>query len=828
MKPLSKKSHFVLILLVLQSVLSAEPAAITVHIDQPGVKISSLLYGIFFEEINRAGDGGLYAEMIQNRSFEDDTTPIAWTLVQSPGSEGGIALDQQSSLNKNNPTSLRLEIKKTDGGRVGVANDGFKGAPQRPPEQREKWKLQFDQAVKESHSGISVETGKAYDFSFYARSAKGFAGPLTISIEKQDGTVLATHSIEKVAEQWNKTEGTLTAKASDSNARLVISSTQTGIVWLDMVSLFPKESFKGRANGVRVDLARMIANMHPGFIRFPGGCFVEGDTLENATRWKKTIGDIAERPGHYNLWGYRSTDGLGFHEYLQFCEDIGAEPLFVINCGIAHHGVATGDKMDEFVQDALDAIEYANGPVESQWGAMRAKAGHPLPFNLRYMEIGNENGGGAYYERFALMHDAIKKLHPEMQLIACVWHGMPTNRPLDLIDEHYYRSPEWFESNATLYDSYDRKGPKIYIGEYAVTAKLWAGKLAAALGEAAFMTGMERNGDIVAMGSYAPLLELDGWKTWTPNAIVFDNSRSFGIPSYYVQALFAANRADVVLPLELKAPENEAPKFSGPVGIGTRGGGSAEFKDIKVTQETKTLFEANFSDGQSLPKCAGGECKVQGGALVVIGKKTSDANVFFGDKSWSNYTFSLKARKVSGQEGLMVLFANNDGRLIWNVGGWANTAHGLEMPKINVTRVPAKIQIPGSIKLGQWYDVRVELKGASVKCYLDGALVQEAIRPPVPSMFAVAGLKESAGEIILKVVNTSNEPRTTTIAMQGSKEILPEAEGIVMAADDPMASNSFENPENVVPKARRISGVASRFEHAFPANSITVIRAKVK
>ena len=322
------------------------------------------------------------------------------------------------------------------------------------------------------------------------------------------------------------------------------------MLWLDVVSLFPEETYQGHA--CRTDLAQMLKDMQPAFVRFPGGCYVEGDELANAFRWKRTIGDVAERPGHWNLWGYRSNDGLGYLEYLQLCEDLGTEPLFVINCGMAHKDVVPMEQMPEFVQDALDAIEYANGDAgTTKWGKLRAEHGHPAPFGMKYIEIGNENGGPAYDERYALFYDAIKAKYPDINIVA----NVPTRqRPTEILDEHYYSLPEFFMSNAFRYDTYDRNGSHIYVGEYAVTQNAGQGNLRAAIGEAAFMTGMERNADVVVMSSYAPLFVNPGWRRWNPNAIVFDASRSYGTPSYHVQAMFAQHRPDVILPLELKSP----------------------------------------------------------------------------------------------------------------------------------------------------------------------------------------------------------------------------------------------------------------------------------
>ena len=330
----------------------AEPtASMTIHVDQPGISVSPLLYGIFFEEINRAGDGGLYAEMVQNRAFEDDPgKPVAWSLVRRGEAVGNITLDKAQPLNNHTPASLRLEVVDPKSGCVGAASEGFQG--------------------------IAVQQGGQYRLSFYARCSNGSRGLATASLETPGGEVLAVQEVTGITPEWQQFRCTLKAVKADSSARLVIGSSATGVLWLDVVSLFPQQTYQGHA--CRTDLAQMLKDMKPAFVRFPGGCYVEGDELANAFRWKDTIGDVAKRPGHWNLWGYRSNDGLGYLEYLQLCQDLGTEPLFVINCGMAHKDVVPLERMQEFVQDALDAIEYANGDAGStKWGKLRAEHGHP-------------------------------------------------------------------------------------------------------------------------------------------------------------------------------------------------------------------------------------------------------------------------------------------------------------------------------------------------------------------------------------------------------------------------------------------------------------------
>jgi hypothetical protein len=484
------------------------PAKLTVQTDNPGHAVSPMLYGVFFEEINRAGDGGLYAEMIQNRSFEDsEKDPTAWTI--EAGDAAVVEIDRSHPMKADqrfNPSTLHVRLAA--GGAARIGNEGFKG--------------------------MSVRNQRTYQFSLMLR---GGVEEMTASLRSRDNKLISNVLKLEKSDDWKKLDQRFSATADDANARLVIECKGTGEFWLDMVSLFPRPRWNGMP--LRADLAGMVDELRPAFMRFPGGCWVEGETLAGAYRWKETIGDVANRRTQYNLWKYTSTHGLGFHEYLQLAESLGAEPLFVINCGMSHKEVAPMSDMQPYVQDALDAIEYANGPEDSKWGALRAKNGHKTPFRLKYMQIGNENGGKEYNERYALLYDAIKKQYPEIRLIANLWHGKPTSRPIEILDEHYYNNPDFFIANADRYDKYDRKGEKIYVGEYAVTRDAGQGNLMAALGEAAFMTGLERNSDVVVMASYAPLFANVHYKAWNPDMICFDASRAYGTPSYYVQQMFA-------------------------------------------------------------------------------------------------------------------------------------------------------------------------------------------------------------------------------------------------------------------------------------------------
>lgn len=780
--------------LISPAVAQNQTGRLSVDLDKPGIKVSPLLYGIFFEEINRAGEGGIYAEMIQNRSFEDADSPASWKAHDAT-----IALDKSVPLNAKNPTSLRVEAAQ--GG--GVFNGGF----------ARDWQTRNDPGR------IAVEQGRKYDLSFYARSQTPVT--LTVSLQGANRKTLASQKVSGVGAGWKQHSVTFSPKETDSYSRLAISSEQAGTFWLDMVSLFPRDTWKGRKNGLRADLMEKIAAMKPAFVRFPGGCFVEGFGIENRVQWKKTIGDIAERPGHMNRnWGYYSSDGLGQHEYLQMCEDLGAEPVFVINCGIGHDAgrmyVVPMAEMQPFVQDALDAIEYANGPVTSQWGALRAKNGHPAPFNLKMMEIGNENGGPDYHERYALIHDAIKAKYPELQLIAN--EPVPTRTP-DMVDPHHYGDFASFLSQITRFDSYERSSPKIYFGEYAQTEDAGAGTLQAALGEAAFMTGLERNGDVVKMASYAPLLCNPEWRGWNPNAILFDQSSVYGTPSYWVQAMFATHRGDQILPTDLEVAMAAPPAIEGRIGVGTWGT-QAEFKDIKVVKGGQTLYESDFSKGTQGWRTPRGQWTAENGVL----RQTGDGNgtlALVGDRDWRDYTLTLKARKISGSEGFLITFgARNEEKSWWNLGGWGNTGHGVESSGLNGQRADGKIET------GRWYDIKIELQGTKANFYLDGKLVHSLGREPLRTFAAVAGRDLKTGETIVKFVNASEEPRTINLELRGGKAGKISGRAWVLTSAGARDENSFGSPTRIAPREEPFAAEAPNFTRAFPANSVTILRWK--
>ena len=775
--------------------LMAAESSIAVSVDKPGAKVSPLLWGIFFEDINLSTDGGLYAELVRNRSFEDSDKPDHWTAVGSGSARVELSVDAVKPLSAKNPHALKVAILDPGVARAGVANCGY-------------W-------------GMSLKKGETYNLSLRARSDGAFKGPLTVTLESTDSVPYAQARVKGLTAEWQSFALSLKAGATDPKARLVISADQAGAFWLDCVTLFPKDTWKG--HGFRKDVAQMLADLKPAFMRFPGGCWVEGNTMKESYRWKETIGDIFERRSQYNLWGYTATHGMGYHEYLQLCEDLGAEPLFCINVGMSHRENVPMEQMGEYVQDALDALEYANGPADSTWGSLRAKAGHPAPFNMKYLEIGNENGGAAYHERYALFHDAIKAKYPGVKLVANDWRGIPKNRPLDIVDEHYYNNPEFFIAQAGKYDSYDRASHKVFVGEYAVTQGTGEGSLRGAVGEAAFMTGLERNGDVVALASYAPLLVHASHRRWNPDLIVYDSSRVYGIPSYYVQQLFSEHRGATVLPCAVESAPAEAPVERGLVGVGTWLT-QAEFKDIRVTRGDETLFSCDFASGTKGWKMAGGEWKAEGGALK---QSSKDENVraLAGDKKWSDYTYTLKARKLGGAEGFLIIFGadSEKQKSWWNLGGWGNRRHGIEAPGID----EESSRVDGQIETGRWYDIKVELKGGSIRCYLDGKLVHDVQAKPMKALYASSTLSADGREVILKVVNTAASERAAEIRLDGLKAVGKGAKGWALTSAEAMDENSLDAPKKVAPAELKLDVASPLFTHAFPGNSVTVLRLPV-
>ena len=517
------------------------PAKLEVDAAHAGANVNPMFSGLMIEEINHSLDGGLYGELIQNRVFQDNaTTPVHWSLIQDNGGAGSIALDTTQPV-AGTALTTSLKVTVTEGQRVGVANDGYWGIPIRPY--------------------------TLYRASFWAKAAPGFTGPLSVDIESSDGKVVyARAQVPGITTNWAKyTVPILTFGIPPTeNTRYVVSTGTPGAFWLTQVSLF-RPTFNNRPNGNRIDLMAKMAAMNPGFLRMPGGNYLEGNTIATHYDWKKTIGPIEQRPGHQGTWGYRSDDGLGLLEFLEWCEDLHMQPLLAVYAGYSLDGnhVNPGPDLAPYVQDALDEIQYLTGSTSTTWGVTRAANGHPAPFPLSYVEIGNEDffdGSGSYVDRFAQFADAIRQTYPNLKLIATSRVAFdPAHTQPDLIDDHFYDTPLNMARTSNRYDpsNYDRATqPKVFVGEWASISGQPTPDLTAALGDAAWLTGLERNADVVSMEAYAPLLVNinPGASQWPTNLIGYDALNSYGSPSYYLQVMFDWLHGDVVLPTTLTTP----------------------------------------------------------------------------------------------------------------------------------------------------------------------------------------------------------------------------------------------------------------------------------
>lgn len=795
---------------------STASAQISIPIDatQKGTPMSQMLYGIFYEDINHAADGGIYAELIRNRSFEDAPGEAQfWSPV---GDKVSLEISTENLLNK--AQNQCLHVRTTGDSEQGLKNEGF-------------W-------------GINAVKGRTYRLSFWVKTSEDLS--LKASLTDQEcAHNYAEQTLQAKGDgKWQKLSTVFTATESDARALFALTSRGKADFLLDVVSLFPP-TYRNRENGLRPDLVEMLYELHPRFMRFPGGCFVEGqDTPDNAFRWERTVGPIEERPGHWNKnWGYRTSDGLGYHEYLQLAEDLGAKPLYVTNIGIWHGGVTPVDELEPWIEECLGAIEYANGPVSSHYGAMRAKNGHPKPFGLEYIEIGNENNqkdgqqtSDHYYERYEKFRKAILAKYPKMHIVGDVaaW-GTDEPRweselPAELVDEHYYRSPEWFARNFHKYDSYDRSWPKVYCGEYAVTDGFGnLGNQNAALGEAIFMMGMENNADMVALSSYAPIFVNENDARWRPDMIRFNSRQVMGTPSYYVQKMMSESLGTRALKIGEKSmqilPENSSIRLpeASRIGVGTWSTESS-YSDVTVSyngQEKKI----NCSDRQVFNNVWTGNAN----SIRQTGSNENHYVVFQEAIPSQKYSISLKARKDSGKEGFLILFNYENGNnYCWlNLGGWDNTGHGVETV-IEGRKSTAK-RVSGKIEAGKWYDVRVDVNKNRLTAYLDGQQVLETFlsnSKTLSGVFTSASMDDRNKELIVKLVNTSGAVETVELDIKG----FPVRSGQLtqMKAESGTSENTLSSPTVVYPVTKKVALREEKPLVDLPPYSISIYRLKNK
>jgi alpha-N-arabinofuranosidase len=541
MKTIREGALLFALLLVSAAAPAQQTATLDIDAQKPVARVSPTLYGLMTEEINHAYDGGLYPELIRNRAFMDDSYgPHGWVLLEQGNAQASMELDKSTGPTSAIPRSLRLSIQSADANnQAGVVNTGY-------------W-------------GMAVRSGETYDCSFYAKNDGGLTGPLVARlVSDRTGAVLAQASVPAISSTWQPYKLALktgTVPAVNGENHFELAASHAGNLYLSMVSVFPP-TYLDRKDGLRPDLMEKLAAMHPNFLRLPGGNYLEGDHISERFEWKKTIGPWIDRPTHISPWGYHSSDGMGLLEFLEWCEDLKIQPVLAVYAGYSmkQEHVEPGPDLEPYVQDALDEIEYVAGSTNTKWGAERAKDGHPAPFPLTYVEIGNEDEfdrSHSYDGRYAQFYKAIKARYPQLQLIATT----PVNsvKP-DVIDDHYYRSATEFFNDTHHYDKTERNGPKVFVGEWATREGTPTPNMGAALGDAAWMTGMERNSDLIVMASYAPLLTNvnPGALQWDTDLIGYDAVNSYGSPSYYAQAIFAGHLGNEVLGAQLA---NAGPRF---------------------------------------------------------------------------------------------------------------------------------------------------------------------------------------------------------------------------------------------------------------------------
>lgn len=809
--------------------------------------------------------------------------------------ETGVTADEKGGLNKNNPSYLVLE--NTSNSPAGIANTGFL-------------------------DGLSVKKDANYHFSVYARGMDGYTGPVHVALVKNDTEILAEGEIPAITDDWKQYELTLTSKetayATKGNLNIKLQVTiDKGKAAIDMVSLFPEDTYNGRKNGLRKDLVEKLKELSPKFLRFPGGCIIEGADLSVAYDWKDSIGvgddgeplefngtygDVAARKQGQNIWtDERTTNdpypsfmtyGLGFYEYFLLAEDLGAIGVPVLNCGISCMGQApaTGAEvtkdLDSYIKDALDLVEFCRGDSSTKWGKVRIAMGHTEPFALKYVGIGNEQWGDKFFEHYEAFVDAFDKakqekpeLYGEIELMfsagiddgdsgranyipayerAAKWllehPGKTINDFAGVVDHHYYNEPSWFLKNADYYDekNYSRDtssmtetkfggGIQVFLGEYAS----FHNTLESALAEAAYMTGLERNGDIVKMAAYAPLFGNLTALHWAPDMIWFNNHTSTSSINYYVQKIFSKNAGTKLLATEFDGKQTVEKPLEGTVGVGTWMT-SANFDNIKViNNDTKQVIaEDDFSAdhfSQNWEKVSDGSWSVKDGKLVQSSTST-DTNAHWntgtvayykGGSDWKNYTYTLEATKTGGEEGFLIPFSvkGSENNYFWNIGGWGNTVSCLQQVKDNAK----SDQLLGTVKEcrlenGRTYQLKIEVSDYHVKCYLDNELYVDYEIPKETASaecYQVVSTDET-GDIIIKMVNVTGEDKTAAIKITGADLVGTTAKVETVAGDRLNNDNRLGEAEEVTLKSLEATGISNQFNYTLPKYSVTVLRIKTK
>jgi len=836
-------------------------ATVRINLREEKAPVSPTLYGIFIEEISHAFDGGIYAELIQNRSFEESVLPpgmklvkkddgnlkmelaklppgvppekgnmpwpwfmncgwdpgrelLGWSLRNEGGAQGQMKITEANPMNNASARSLELTVAPPQEAKGGVV------------------------LVNSGYWGINVQAGTAYELKFFLRPGT-YQGEVTAMLEGKDGKVLASHEFGAVrpGESWQKYTTTLKAAGTDPAGRFTLCFRGQGTLQVDWVSLFPP-TYKNRPNGLRRDLAAYLEELKPAFVRYPGGCYVEGLSFESAPDWRKMVCPPEERPGMWGYWQYRSTDGFGYHEFLEFCEDIGAEALYVSFAGMTVHPENNWpiEDLDTVILRTLDAIEYAIGPADSKWGAARAKMGHPKPFPLKYVEIGNEHPPALYGDYYAKFRKAIKAKYPDMTVILSMfWSGLNQaaidragDQNIDIIDEHAYRGSGWARGNFDYFDKYKRKPWKVYLGEYA--HHHGGGDWSAAMDDSVFLMMMERNSDLVTMASYAPLFCNVNKRDWGVNLIEFDASRSFAHASYYVQKVFNENRPGVNLATSASLrpePDPNAPLMAGKFGLGSWSTAN-EFKDLRMYDEKGVLvLSDDFASLDHWDTPGVGQWQVKDGVLQQTDKGKGPAMLLLKAPLLKTGRVTLKARRVGGSEGFLMFFnaAGPERFPFCNYGAAGNKFSAIQdrgVPEGCSFRGGMSTQ--GGIEMDRWYEISLVLGRDKAEMLLDGKKVSDAKAEYLPAFFATAGYDAKGRAVVLKATNYHAKSVRAEIHLDGAAKVGAAGRHIVIRSEDPYAENSLDNPRRIVPEEQPLPGCARMFSVTLPPCSVNVLR----
>lgn len=774
------------------------------------------LYGIFFEDLNHAADGGLYAEMVQNRSFEfcavDNPSyhPLmAWEKIEKKYSRMQWWIQDSHPYSRRNPHYLVCEIFETGMG-AGVRNTGFT-------------------------PGMYLQKGEKYRFSCLAATDGRGELPLRIVLENDEGRNLGQADIVvSNGTVWNHYEAEITAQETTTAGNLSIYIEAVGRLYLDMASLFPQKTFMQQRNGLRADIATLLADLKPRFMRFPGGCLVHDGSInaedrDSLYRWKNTIGVLEERPAKRNNWGYNQTLGLGYYEYFCFCEEIGAKPLPVLPAGYDphHQRKVPFDQLDEWIQEALDLISFANDDASAQWGRIRCELGHPEPFGLEYIGIGNEEVGEGFFERYPYFHKAIKEKYPDIQIIASSgpfaagreyekgWNCARRNHA-DLVDEHYYMAPEWFLANHHRYDSFDEKDPRVFFGEYASWGNTWYN----ALIEASYMTGMERNSEKVGLACYAPLLCNVNYINWKPDMIWFDNHQAYGTANYYVQKLFMNHQGDDRIELEMTGIDDSVTIQDDP-----KGGFGLRIEPDTVVRYSQIMIE----DIQNGTIWKDSEVYFVGDNVEQYISADPDARVVTEDillhtVESDHYIITVKGEMLYGRRGFMLQYGNRDekNRYQWEIGGWQNMDSALTQDIAG--RNSCLTQSSFTVAADREYELKLEIEGRHLRAYIDGELIHEIHHAPVKiePLYTAASIDRQSGDVIVKLVNVQKRPIDTVLHMEGIEQAKGTA--YIMSGFALKDENSFAEPLKVSPREEEIQLTQGCCSCHIDGESVQVLR----